>query len=238
MEALLAEMLKAIKTSRTTPDQIDLPTFHPDSDDAKTWIGQIGEIKNEFGWTDLQVLVRVGRFLSGESKGWFDSWLLNEASVCNSSEFNTYSAYVHKKLALLKNLRANWNTADLIELVGYGIRDAKVQEAVYLRNFESISDLISYLSSLVKSAVDDVRTKRPAELSTSPIPTKNARGRFERSETVTKSKLSCFKCGRLGHKQNVCQDRRSSINRNFNTNVGNSSKIKSRRLITKMQFLF
>jgi hypothetical protein len=91
--------------------------------------------------------------------------LLNEASVCNSSEFNTYSAYVHKKLALLKNLRANWNTADLIELVGYGIRDAKVQEAVYLRNFESISDLISYLSSLVKAAVDDVRTKRPAELS-------------------------------------------------------------------------
>jgi hypothetical protein len=74
MEALLAEMLKTIKTSRTTPDQIDLPTFHPDSDDAKTWIGQIGEIKNEFSWTDLQVLVRVGRFLSGESKGWFDSW--------------------------------------------------------------------------------------------------------------------------------------------------------------------
>jgi hypothetical protein len=199
------------------------------------------------------VLVRVGRFLSGESKGWFDSWspltrdwrsferdfleafppkkilgrLLNEASVCNSSQFNTYSAYVHKKLALLENLRANWNTADLIELVGYGIRDAKVQEAVYLRNFESISDLISYLSSLVKPAVDDVRTKRPAELSMSPIPTKNARGRFERSETVTKSKLSCFKCGRLDHKQNACQDRRSSINRNFNTNVGNSSKIKA-----------
>jgi hypothetical protein len=134
---------------------------------------------------------------------------------------------VHKKLALLENLRANWNTADLIELVGYGIRDAKVQEAVYLRNFESISDLISYLSSLVKPAVDDVRTKRPAKLSMSPIPTKNARGRFERSETVTKSKLLCFKCGRLGHKQNACQDRRSSINRNFNTNVGNSSKIKA-----------
>jgi hypothetical protein len=72
----------------------------------------------------------------------------------------------------------------------------------------------------------------------SPIPTKNARGRFERSETVTKSKLSCFKCGRLGHKQNACQDRRSSINRNFNTNVGNSSKIKAEGSSQRCSFCF
>jgi hypothetical protein len=73
MEDVLTEMVKAIKNTRTAPDQIDLPLFHPDGDDASSWLRKVEEVKDEFSWSDLQILVRVGRFLTGESKLWFDN---------------------------------------------------------------------------------------------------------------------------------------------------------------------
>lgn len=34
-------------------------------------------IKNEFGWSDHQIVVRIGRFLTVVSKIWFISWSLD-----------------------------------------------------------------------------------------------------------------------------------------------------------------
>ncbi|CAG9762608.1 unnamed protein product [Ceutorhynchus assimilis] len=58
MEQLLSELVKAIKGSRTAPDQVDLPLFNPDTTDAKKWLAEVGTIKTEFDWTDQQLLVR------------------------------------------------------------------------------------------------------------------------------------------------------------------------------------
>jgi hypothetical protein len=66
MEDVLTEMVKAIKNTRTAPDQIDLPLFHPDGDDASSWLRKVEEVKDEFSWSDLQILVRVGRFLTDD----------------------------------------------------------------------------------------------------------------------------------------------------------------------------
>jgi hypothetical protein len=164
--------------------------------------------------------VRVGRFLTGESKLWFDNWspttrnwatfkreflesfppkkilgkLLHEASVCRSADFNTYGAYVHKKLAMLKNLRAHWSESDLVELITYGIDEGKVQEAVSIRNFDTVSNLIAYLSSVEKP-----QTKRNSDVS---VPF-SKRVKWHAGESASKA-LSCFQCGRIGHKQRQC----------------------------------
>jgi hypothetical protein len=48
MEELLTKVLKGIKVGRTAPEQIDLPPFRPDVDDAQRWIQQVETIKDEF----------------------------------------------------------------------------------------------------------------------------------------------------------------------------------------------
>lgn len=244
MEELLTEVLKSIRTNRTAPEQVDLPLFRPDVDDAKQWTEQVDAIKTEFEWSDLQTVVRVGRFLTNDAKAWFENWspivrdwatfkreflesfppkkilgrLLYEASVFNSSSCNTYAVYIHKKIALLKNLRANWSTPDLIELIIYGIHDSKVQESVSMRNFGTISDLIAYLSSTTKSTHVDVSVNN----------SEPKRPRLERPGT-SRTNFSCFKCGRIGHVQRNCnlgnQFKRHATNRfsNFNNNDASHS---------------
>lgn len=65
MEELISQLVKAIKSSKTAPEQVDLPLFKPEVNDAKRWLAEISEIKTEFEWTDQQTLVKVGRFLTG-----------------------------------------------------------------------------------------------------------------------------------------------------------------------------
>lgn len=74
MEELLSQLVKAIKSTKTAPEQIDLPPFKPDFTDAKKWLIEICDIKTEFQWSDQQTLTRVGRFLTGVSKTWYDVW--------------------------------------------------------------------------------------------------------------------------------------------------------------------
>ncbi|KAJ3646597.1 hypothetical protein Zmor_024178 [Zophobas morio] len=144
MEEVLSELLTTIRSSRIAPDQINLPPFRPDVDDATSWLQQADATKVEFSWSDLQILGRIGSFLTGESKLWFDNWvpppttrnwttfkqdflesfppkkilgrLLHEASACRSSDFNTYTAYVRQKVTLLRHLRKI-----IDELLSHGI---------------------------------------------------------------------------------------------------------------------
>lgn len=130
MEGLTSELAKAITSSRTAPEQVDLPLFRPDLSDAKKWLLEVADIKNEFEWSDQQTLAGLGRFLSGLSKTWFDTWnpevkswkafqrdfleafypkknlgyLLLRAATFNSDSCNTYDAYVFEKVNLLRNL--------------------------------------------------------------------------------------------------------------------------------------
>jgi hypothetical protein len=74
MEILLADLVKAIKSNKPHLDQVDLPIFHPATDDVNNWLQQVEGIKGELEWSDVDVLVRVGRFLLDNARRWFDDW--------------------------------------------------------------------------------------------------------------------------------------------------------------------
>ena len=51
---------------------------------------------------------------------------------------------------MLKNLRANWSEADLVELIIYGVSELDVRNAATNRNCQTISELLVFLSSFSK----------------------------------------------------------------------------------------
>ncbi len=230
MEEVLSELLTTIRSSRIAPDQINLPPFRPDVDDATSWLQQADATKVEFSWSDLQILGRIGSFLTGESKLWFDNWvpppttrnwttfkqdflesfppkkilgrLLHEASACRSSDFNTYTAYVRQKVTLLRNLRVTWKDTDLIEIVIHGIDESNVQETASLRDFQSVADLIVHFESVPKPAKRlSSSTSVYTPVTKRPCP-----------DEMQKKKRSCFNCGRTGHLQNQCRQLFRSLN--------------------------
>lgn len=252
MENLLSELVKAIKSSRTAPEQVDLPLFRPDLTDAKKWLAEVTKIKEEFEWSDQQIIVRVGRFLTGVSKTWFNTWspdvknweifqkdffeafppkrnlgrLLAEAANFDSDRCNTYDAYVFEKASLLKNLRVQWEEADLVELVIHGIKEPHVQTTANNQNFKKLSELIAFLGTVPKRNNDKSNEKRFAE-SEEP-----SRKRFRESHShgdeVRRRPMKCFKCGRNGHMQKDCRVNVRQANHSSDipsTSTGSNSNI-------------
>lgn len=238
MEELLAEVLKTFKSNRAAPEQIEFPFFRSAKDDTQVWLEQVEEIKKEFELSDLQIVVRIGNYLLDDAKLWYDNWsplkrewhsfkndfseafpkkkilgkLLIEAALFNSSSCNTYVSYVHKKLSLLKSVRANWCTNDLIELIVHGLTEDKIKDSLIMKDFESISDLIAYLSTVTKPVV----SKNVYD--THPTPVK--RPRIE-SRSMSDTRV-CFGCGQPGHMWRNC--RRSNNNKRPNLLPTNTNK--------------
>lgn len=220
MEALVAEFIKAIKSNRPPPDQVDLPIFHPERDDATKWLGQVEAIKATFEWSDVELLVRVGRFLLQNAKKWYDDWtpevrdwisfkrefadafpprrnlgrLLCEAASYDSSFCNTYDAYVHKKTAMLRNLRVTWNDSDLVELVVFGIKESHVKDAAMTRDCKTIPELLAYLSTFAKRV--------PTSEESEPLP---KRKKFGLRDHDNKPVIKCHNCGKPGHLRRQCR---------------------------------
>ena len=74
MENLISELVKTFKTRKSTPDQVDLPIFHPETNDATKWLEQVEKMKAELSWSDAEIFVRVGRYLIQNARKWHDEW--------------------------------------------------------------------------------------------------------------------------------------------------------------------
>ncbi|CAH1996969.1 unnamed protein product, partial [Acanthoscelides obtectus] len=208
----------------------------------KKWLAEVESIKSEFEWSDQQTIVRLGRFLTGISKTWFENWapdvknwdtfvrdfleafppkkilgeLLLKAAQFNSHNCNTYEAYVFEKVTLLRNLRAHWDETDLVEIIIHGIMERDVRVTAGNQNHKKISDLISYLGSVPKCRSGESR----ADNTTSEIrepPRKRFRETIE-DDRKRKRPLMCYNCGKRGHIQKFCIE----VNKNDETQKNSS----------------
>lgn len=66
-----------LQTNRPPADQIDLPVYHPDTNDVIKWIDYVETVRNEFNLYDLHILMRVGRFLLHNANRWYERWTHN-----------------------------------------------------------------------------------------------------------------------------------------------------------------
>lgn len=242
-QTLLQQLVIALKASHTAPDQVDLPVFRPETSEASKWLGHVEDVRNELGWSDTQVLVRVGRFLTGSAKRWFERWspetrnwftfkcdfleafplkhnlgqLFADAALFTSSKVNTYETYVHEKVSLLRNLRVEWRETDLLEIVLHGIEERDVQTAASNRGCKTISELLTFLSKFSKQT-------RSASTTTVPV-----ESRFQAASFEGHALKRCFNCGKLGHIQSNCRGGSSQQN----SSSGSSDKNRERGIRRK-----
>ena len=61
-----------VLSQRSSDYQVDFPYFRPEINESSKWVSQVQQISSELGWTDVQILTRIGRFLLNDSRKWFD----------------------------------------------------------------------------------------------------------------------------------------------------------------------
>lgn len=125
---------------------------------------------------------------------------------------------MHAKLALLRNVRAKWSNEDLIELIIYGIKDYKVKESASMRDFNTISKLISILSTCKKLNVPSMQNNdsyRPPAKRPHPEEIK----RHNNVNDNSNKRLKCYKCGSINHLQRNCPSLgKTNSNHSLNNN--------------------
>ncbi|CAG9773238.1 unnamed protein product [Ceutorhynchus assimilis] len=193
---LLAELVKALKSSRTAPEQVDLPIFRPDLSDAKKWLTVIENIKNEFEWSDQQIILR---FMRDFSEAFPSKKILGElflrVTQFDSDRCNTYEAYVFEKVNLLRNLHVQWDEADFVEITVHGITESDVRT-------------ISYLGSVPKRQPEELKSERKASEVKEP-PRKHFRDNRD-YDLRRKRPLTCYNCGKDGNIQKFCIERKDT----------------------------
>lgn len=132
--------------------------------------------------------------------------LLSEAAEFNTNSCNTYDAYVFQKVGMLRNLRANWEEADLVELIIHGIKERDVQTTAMNLNFRKISELLTFLGTLTKPLQVEKRLSSncPTDLG------EPSRKRFRENPRELQDfrkppiNVKCYRCGKSGHVQRHC----------------------------------
>nr|CAI5842828.1 unnamed protein product [Callosobruchus analis] len=122
----------------------------------------------------------------------------------NSNRCNTYEAYVFEKVALLRNLRAHWDEADLVEIIIHSIMERDVRITACNQNHKKISDLISYLGSVPKRQSDELRSLKADKVSEAKEPPRKRFRESHEDDRRCKRPLTCYNCGKNGHIRKFC----------------------------------
>lgn len=227
----------------SVPELISVPYFHPERNELESWIGEIEKLMLDFGWGSRETVSRIGPYLIGESKSWFERWQpdervwsalktdltrafprkhhlgrwLQDAVLFNSERSRTYEQYAREKYDKLRRCKVNFTEEQYVELIIHGIVDTNVSTTVLNSKCEHVSDLISILARFEKFST----TKCSSSLRNN-----HKRRYIEQSNIPSHSRAEfsdsrrCYECNELGHVRLNCpkrnfEPRKSGIAREF-----------------------
>lgn len=198
-----------------------ISTFDPSVHDFDAWCAEVDRARELNHWDDCECLGRIGGCLRGDAKMWLEEWVTGDRtwtnfkaefrSLCprevdmatvlfdvmstNSNKFTTYADYARKsllRLNIVKGISDELKTAIVIR----GISDPQVKAAATNAKLQ-LKNLVEFLSVYVKP--------KSAPTTSNPVRPPNTSTLNPRKRDGTKyDRLSCFKCGKIGHKQLNC----------------------------------
>jgi len=74
---ILSELVKTLGATQTPTEQVWLPPFRSQVDDARKWLEHVDKVKEEFLWSNpLRTLMFVVGSIFNNLKHWFENWSL------------------------------------------------------------------------------------------------------------------------------------------------------------------
>lgn len=217
------KLVSAISAIPVRSKHLFISNFDPSLHDFDSWCSEVDHVKHINTWDDRECLARVGNCLIGDAKLWLNEWVSNDRSWSNfkrefkalcprrldvanilfdvmktdSDNYPTYAEYARRSLLRLRIV--NGMSDELIAaIVIRGISDVRIQAAA--TNAKLLpDDLVNFLSIYVKpTQLAPVRPRGILHMTGSQ--------KRENSD----SRIKCFFCGILGHKQISCAKRAKS----------------------------
>ncbi|KAJ8718423.1 hypothetical protein PYW08_002660 [Mythimna loreyi] len=227
-----------------------ISNFDPSVHDFDVWCAEVDRGRNLNGWDDHECFGRIGGCLRGDAKTWLNHWVTSDRSWSNfkaefrslcprevdmatvlydvmsttSNKFTTYAEYARMsllRLNIVRGLSDELKTAIVVR----GISDPQVKAAATNAKLQ-LKDLVEFLSVYVKPKITQSATGNP--IRSSVTETFNSRKR----EAPRRGPVTCFSCGKHGHKQADCSkkskvDSATSNSKSTSSETSNVKETKS-----------
>lgn len=210
------------RTARPNVSNINtlMSVFDPETTRIDEWLRKVDEWSQVFGWSEQETACYALQQLRGAAKVWYDglssivrSWpewqcllretflpvrdmhtLLQNLLFYTADCANSYYEYTFRKLAMINNLKLNFDELDIINLIMGGINDSQIKFSVKTANITNAGQLASYLKMF-----DRVKSPSNSRL------TNNFRApENHNNASVVSTTAVCYHCKHRGHKRRFC----------------------------------
>lgn len=210
-----------------------VPSFDPESleQSAESWCKKVDELREVFGWSEDATIYFALAKLSGLAEVWYkglrtikftwEEWkeklqtafpskrdfyeALGEVMRRRKRPDESYAKYFYEMCGLLNACKISG--VDAVSCVIGGIDDVIVKAGAKAGNHQTPESLFQYLSSLNGLAGPSGIQHRPPKYQHQKFRPHQSKYPYRRSHvnpTRSSKTVTCFRCGKIGHMSNAC----------------------------------